>query len=142
MITIEKVWLTDDAIWIRTTDNREASESFADYPRLNNATSEQRKHYTYDQYGISWPELDEDLSFEGFFSPKTKNELYHLFMAHPELNASAIARKMGIAQSLFAQYISGAKKPSKKRLDDIFSTIQSLAVELASYCESLKSKQH
>ena len=34
MEKIEKIWLTDDAVWIRTADGREACEEFADYPRL------------------------------------------------------------------------------------------------------------
>ena len=38
MLHIEKIWLTDDAIWIRTADGREAAERFVDYPRLARAT--------------------------------------------------------------------------------------------------------
>ena len=34
MEMIEKIWLTDDAVWIRTADGREACEKFADDPRL------------------------------------------------------------------------------------------------------------
>lgn len=41
---------------------------------------------------------------------KPSNPLYDVFIDHPELNASAIARRLGISQSLFAQYISGTKK--------------------------------
>lgn len=131
MISIEKVWLTEDAVWIKTTDGREACERFNDYPRLRHATPKQRKKYTCDEYGINWPDIDEDLSFEGFFDTKKRTELYRLFMRHPELNASAVARRMGISQSLFAQYIGGVKKPSQKRLDDIYATIQAIGMELA-----------
>ena len=42
MEKIEKIWLTDDAVWIKTADGREACEKFADYPRLRYATKEQR----------------------------------------------------------------------------------------------------
>ncbi len=136
MVSIEKIWLTEDAVWIRTTDGREASECFSDYPRLKNATAKQRKNYTYDAYGINWPDIDEDLSFEGFFSTKQRTELYRLFIEHPELNASAVARRMGISQSLFAQYISGAKKPSKKRLDDIFNTIRTIGLDIVDAVDS------
>ena len=51
-IIIEKIWLTDTAIWIRTADGREACEKFADYQRLKLATPEQRANYTADSYGI------------------------------------------------------------------------------------------
>ena len=136
METVEKIWLTADAVWIRTRDGREACEYFADYPRLREATPAQRENYTSDKFGINWPELDEDLSFDGFFLPKNKTELYRLFMSHPELNAPAVARRMGISQSLFAQYICGAKKPSKKRLEEIYDTIGIIGGELLSLVDS------
>ena len=130
MIEIEKIWLTDEAVWIRTKDGREACEFFEDYPRLKFASAEQRANYRADEYGINWPDIDEDLSFEGFFQPKNQTELYRFFLAHPELNASAIARRLGISQSLFAQYISGNKKPSKERLEKIYSVIRIIGKEL------------
>lgn len=132
MIEIERIWLTDDAVWIRTKDGREACEYFAEYPRLKYASPEQRANFKADDFGINWPDIDEDLSFEGFFLTKNRTELYRLFIAHPELNASAIARRMGISQSLFAQYISGTKKPSKERLAQIYATLHAIGQELIS----------
>ena len=129
---IEKIWLTDDAVWVRRDDGAVASESFSDYPRLRRASSEQRVCFIVDDFGVRWPELDEDLLFEEFFRHKPKTDLRELFMSHPELNASAVARRMGISQSLFAQYISGTKKPSEKRLEEIFSTIRAIGFELMS----------
>ena len=84
-MTVDKVWLTDTAVWIHTTDGKEACEKFADYQRLKFATSEQRTNFTVDKFGIRWEELDEDLSFEGFFHEKKSSPLYDLFTAHPEL---------------------------------------------------------
>ena len=110
MEKIEKIWLTDDAVWIRTADGREACEKFNDYPRLRYATKEQRANYEADEYGLHWEDIDEDLSFEGFFDKPETTLLYKVFMAHPELNVSAIARRLGISQSLMAQYISGKKQ--------------------------------
>lgn len=74
--------------------------------------------------------MDEDLSFEGFFREKKSNPLYDLFIAHPELNASAATRRLGLSQSLFAQYVSGTKKPSKQRFDEIIETIREIGCEL------------
>ncbi|MBQ6729571.1 MAG: XRE family transcriptional regulator [Bacteroidales bacterium] len=51
-------------------------------------------------------------------------------MSHPELNVSALARRMGISQSLMAQYISGKKKASKARMDMIIDTIHTVGQEL------------
>lgn len=129
-MTIEKIWITDTAVWIRTVDGREACEKFSDYPRLKHATPEQRNNYIADAFGIHWEEIDEDLSFEGFFNPKSTNVLYELFMAHPEINASAVARRLGMAQSLLAQYINGTKRPSDERLECIKAEIRLIGSEL------------
>ena len=66
--SIAKIWVTEDAGWIRTTDGREASELFSNYVRLQKATDEQRGNYRVSHFGIHWPEIDEDLSFDGFFA--------------------------------------------------------------------------
>ncbi|MBQ5573644.1 MAG: DUF2442 domain-containing protein [Bacteroidaceae bacterium] len=132
MIAVKKIWITDSAVWIKTADGREACEKFSDYPRLRYATQQQREKYTADAFGIRWEEIDEDLSYEGFFRSKPTNTLYDLFMSHPEINASAVARRLGMAQSLLAQYISGAKKPSNERLELIKSEIRKIGKELSS----------
>ena len=51
-------------------------------------------------------------------------------MNHPEINVSAIARRMGISQSLMAQYISGKKHASEKRMEMILETIREVGREL------------
>ena len=127
---IEKIWLTENAVWIRTDDCREACELFADYPRLRDASMEQLVNYDFDDFGIHWEDLDEDLSFDGFFDKQEPTPLYKLFMAHPELNVSALARRMGISQSLMAQYVSGNKKASKARMELILETIHEVGREL------------
>ena len=132
MIAVKKIWITDSAVWIKTADGREACEKFSDYPRLRYATQQQREKYTADAFGIRWEEIDEDLSYEGFFRSRPTNTLYDLFMSHPEINASAVARRLGMAQSLLAQYISGAKKPSNERLELIKSEIRKIGKELSS----------
>ena len=130
MIKVKEVWLTDTAIWIKTDKGEEACEQFADYPRLKYATPEQLQNYEVNDYGIHWKEIDEDLSFEGFFNKQPTTELYRLFIAHPELNVSALARRMGITQSLMAQYINGVKKPSKERERLILNEVKAIGKEL------------
>lgn len=131
---IESVWLTDNAIWIRTKDGKEAFEKFEDFPRLKWAKGKQRNNFELEYYGIHWPELDEDLSYDGFFYDKSKNDnrLYSVFLSHPELNASVIARRLGMTQSLMAQYISGAKKISKESEDMILNELRKVGAELQS----------
>ena len=131
VIDFKKVWLTDEAVWVEDAAGRKACEPFADYPRLREATTGQREAYTTDAFGIHWAELDEDLSFAGLFREKRQTSLYELFTSHPELNASAVARRLGISQSLFAQYISGQKRPSAERESRIFNEIRHIGMDLA-----------
>ncbi len=131
MINVKEIWLTDSAVWIRTDDGREAKERFTDYPRLKYATEEQRANFVSDANGIHWPELDEDLCFDSFFEKEGQTILYKIFIEHPELNASAVARRLGISQSLFAQYISGTKKPSETRLNQILEQIRAIGRDLS-----------
>lgn len=136
---IEKIWLTDTAVWIKTDDGREACEEFSRYPRLRNASQKQRMNYRQSTEGLHWDELGEDLSFEGFFQKKPDNSLYSFFMRHPELNASAIARRLGMSQSLFSQYISGAKTPSAARMKEILQAITTIGTELKDDSAGLKA---
>lgn len=129
---IAEVWVTDRAVCIRTKDGREAREDLELFPRLKWATNEQRENFELNYFGIRWDDIDEDLSYEGFFFEKQTNRLYRIFMSHPELNASAVARRLGIAQSLLAQYISGSKKPSKEREESIINELRTIGTELQS----------
>lgn len=65
---IVKVWMDDNRIFASTHDGLTASYRFSDWERLRNATRSQREDFTLTYYGIHWPQLDEDLSFEGMFS--------------------------------------------------------------------------
>jgi len=42
------------------------------FPRLEHASVEQRNEFELSAFGIHWEELDEDLSFEGFFKFQKK----------------------------------------------------------------------
>ena len=58
----------DDAeITVALMDGRSISVPLAWYPRLFDATAQQRGNWEIcgDGYGIHWPEIDEDLSTEG-----------------------------------------------------------------------------
>lgn len=64
---VAQVWLTDTAVWVELKDGRKAEERFTDYSRLSQATESQREKFVLSHFGIHWPEIDEDLSYEGFF---------------------------------------------------------------------------
>ena len=128
---LTEIWFEDNRIYGLTDDGRTLWQSLLYYKRLINATEEQRNTYEMDDEGIHWEEIDEDVSFESFeYDNPEPVGISKFFLSHPEINASAIARRLGIHQSLFAAYINGTKKPSKEREDLIMNEIRTLGTEL------------
>ena len=62
-----KVWIDDHAVYASTTDGIIASYDFSQWPKLRDASPEQRSLFEISYSGIHWPSIDEDLSFEGMF---------------------------------------------------------------------------
>lgn len=64
---VANVEISDDELSVRLRDGRTISVPLVWYPRLLNATEEQRNHWQIigAGYGIHWEEIDEDLSSEG-----------------------------------------------------------------------------
>ena len=132
---ISKIWFANDRIYGLTDDGRELWQSLLYYKRLRNATDEERANYEMDDEGIHWYDLDEDVSFESFeYDDPEPTGISRIFLSHPELNASAVGRRLGISQSLMAQYINGTKKPSKERERLIMDEILLISQELQKIC--------
>lgn len=126
-----RVWFEGERIYIETDDGRTLWQSILYYQRLKNATVEQRSDYELGAFGIHWEEIDEDISYESFeYENPEPTGISRIFLTHPELNASAVARRLGIQQSLLAQYIRGLKKPSADREQMILDTIREIGSEL------------
>ena len=129
---IEKLWFADKKIFILTADGKQFWQSLLWYPRLLHSTPAQRMSFQYDEIGIRWEEIDEDMSVESFlYEDPEPQGISRLFLIHPELNASAVARRMGIQQSLLASYIRGTKKPSLIREREIRNAVREIGRELA-----------
>ena len=64
---VSDVWFDQDSLSVRLKDGRIISVPLAWYPRLLEATPEQRTNWKIagGGYGIHWPDIDEDLSTEG-----------------------------------------------------------------------------
>ena len=132
---ISKIWFANDRIYGLTDDGRELWQSLLYYRRLRNATDEERANYEIDDEGIHWYDLDEDVSFESFeYDDPEPTGISRIFLSHPELNASAVGRRLGISQSLMAQYINGTKKPSKERERLIMDEIILISQEVQRIC--------
>ena len=64
---ISHVWVDDHAVYAETTDGLQASYAFTRWPRLRDANDAQRREFYLSYHGIHWPQIDEDLNFEGMF---------------------------------------------------------------------------
>lgn len=133
IMVLKKIWFENERIYGLTYDGKTVWQSLLWYKRLNAATDEQRNNYEMDDEGIHWYDLDEDISFESFeYDDPEPQGVSRIFLSHPELNASAVARRISISQSLMAQYINGTKKPSKEREALILNEVKSIGRELTS----------
>ncbi|OGP72303.1 MAG: hypothetical protein A2Z73_07025 [Deltaproteobacteria bacterium RBG_13_60_28] len=67
VVLITEVSFEDDMLQVFLTDGREIRVPLEWFPKLRNATLEERRHWHLigKGIGIHWPELDEDLSLEG-----------------------------------------------------------------------------
>lgn len=128
-----KLWFEDNRIYVETDKGEVLYQSLFFYHRLLMATPEERENYELWEYGIRWDDLDEDISYESFYYEDTKepaNGIQAAFLKNPYLNVSAIARRIGIQQSLLASYIKGTKKPSAGRKKEILDAIHNIGHEL------------
>ncbi|HQW01691.1 MAG TPA: DUF2442 domain-containing protein [Saprospiraceae bacterium] len=62
-----ELWFTDDMLYVRLDDGREVGTPLEWFPKLRNATDQQRNNWRFigKGVGIHWEELDEDLSVRG-----------------------------------------------------------------------------
>ena len=62
-----KIWFDKENMWVALTDGRQLSIPLLYFPRLLNATPEQRNNYELSGggIGIHWEEIDEDISVPG-----------------------------------------------------------------------------
>lgn len=69
-MTIKKVWLDDENIFVTFDSGHTIGNPLLWFPRLKNATPEQRNNFEISPFGIHWASLDEDLSIEGLLTYK------------------------------------------------------------------------
>ena len=76
---VRDIHLTEDTLNVDLMDGRSISVPLIWYPRLFNATPEQRNKWKVcgAGYGIHWPDIDEDLSVEGLLrgAPAPRNQI-------------------------------------------------------------------
>jgi hypothetical protein len=137
-LKIEKVWFDDENIYILTNDGTQKSHPLRWFDRLLNATPEQRERYELSRWcdSIHWPELDEDLSLEGFYTfnrdeiENQKNEVSRVFDQFPVINVTKFAERIKINRSLLASYVCNEKKPGRKSKRQIEEALHQLGKDL------------
>ncbi len=133
---IVRVWFSDDQISIETKNGIIKSHPLRWFPRLEKATEDQRNKFELSHFGIHWSELDEDLSFEGFFSfnkdeiEAQKSEIQRVFAKFPELNITELAKRVGISPTLMRHYACNVKQPGPERTKQIIDALHQVGREL------------
>jgi len=66
-IRASKIWFDENNLWVLLHDGRQMAIPLAYFPRLLNATVEQRQRFELSGggNGIHWDQLDEDISVPG-----------------------------------------------------------------------------
>ncbi len=59
------VTFDDSSFWVRLSDGRVLGVPIAWFPRLLNASPQQRANFFLSPSGIHWVQIDEDISIEG-----------------------------------------------------------------------------
>ncbi len=131
-MTISSIYFTDTHIIGVDESGKEWSQSLLWYPRLKDATPEQRANYDVGLDGFHWRNIDEDVSFESFFYEDAEpTSMQRFFLTHKEIKISEFAKMVGIDATLLRNYINGFKKPSPTREQTILAGIHTLAREYA-----------
>lgn len=132
-MTIKKIWFDNSYIYGEDETGRVLRQSLIWYPRLKEASDEERNNYRVGYDGIHWRALDEDVSFESFeYDDAEPTPLQEFFLTHKELNITEFAKGAGINASLLRNYINGFKKPSKAREQEILKHIHALGAAFTS----------
>jgi len=66
MNAVKNVWFADSRIFIETATGEVCSQPIHFFPRLQQATEQQRAKWTQSHFGLHWEAIDEDISLESF----------------------------------------------------------------------------
>ena len=135
MKAIDKIWFSEDRIFIKTDAGEVFSRPLEVFPLLKDASELERENFKIGKFkdDIRWENLDEDIHINSFFSDiePNHNPIGDFFSTHPQINVSSFAKQIGINKSLMAKYIYGIKTPSEKRKKEIQDGLHKLATELS-----------
>lgn len=126
------VWFEGEHIYYQDENGYVRRQSLLWYPRLLNASEEERCNFRIGFSGLHWQDLDEDISFESFdYQDAEPTALQRFFLTHREIKISEFAKRIGIDATLLRNYINGFRRPTKDREQQILTGIHELAGEYA-----------
>ena len=115
-MTIKKIWFDKDHIYGEDENGKSYNQSLLWYPKLLNATDDERNQYRFGFDGIHWRNLDEDISFESFgYEDAEPSQLQKFFLTHKETQLK--------------NYINGFKRPSEESEQQIVNSIHAIGRE-------------
>ena len=124
---ITKIWFDDEHLVGEDENGNVYKQSLLWYPRLKDASEDERNAYNFGFDGIHWRNLDVDVSFESFlYEDAEPTAFQRFFLIHKEINITEFAKIAGINATLLRNYINGFKKPSKEREQDILQKIHEI----------------
>ena len=133
---LKRLWFSTNRICIENKQGAVKSIPHEWFLRLYNATPAEREDYELSAMGIHWEAIDEDLSFDGFFTynkeqaEKQRNTIQELVKAFPMINLSELAVRAGISPTVMRHYACDVKRPSAARKKLIEQTLHQLGEEL------------
>ncbi len=133
---IKEIGFEKDTIFLITNDGKKQAMPLRWFPSLNNANEDERNNYTLSSYGIHWENLNEDLSFSGFFTydkdkiEKEKNEIQYILSQLPFINLDEFSRVLGVSPVLMRNYACGAKQPTEKQAQEIKAALHKIGAHL------------
>ncbi len=127
---IKKIWFDKDHIYGEDENGKTYCQSLLWYPKLLNATDDERRQYRFGFDGIHWRNLDEDISFESFaYEDAEPSQLQKFFLTHKELDIYEFAKRTGLDATLLKNYINGFKRPSEDCEQTILNSIHAIGRE-------------
>ena len=76
-ISAEAVRFDEDSMWVHLSDGRTLGVPLAWFPRLLNASEDQRTAFEISATGIHWEALDEDISVQGLIEGRGDSTKHH-----------------------------------------------------------------
>ncbi|MDE6279707.1 MAG: DUF2442 domain-containing protein [Paramuribaculum sp.] len=121
---IEKIWFTNNRIYVLTDDGTEKSRPLEAFPILMDATDKQRNSFIILDEGqsIRWNEIDEDIhisSFDEKKEPNPSNEVARMIEAVGVIDITAFAKMIGMRKSKLDLFRYGIWSPSRESLQKI-----------------------